>query len=116
MSEDAEINRIMAKKLAEMRQHAEEKKPKSPRDILVSVLGYRGMEVLETAEKQFPQQMEVLIPRIASLVSSGHVRKIDGGQFMTILRLVGLGVRMQTSIKVEKDGKMVTLSEKLRSE
>lgn len=118
MSGDSELDRLKAKKLSEMARRAKlvegaEKAPRSPRDMLVSALGYRGLEVLENAERQFPAQMRMLVPRMAELVSSGEIGSLDGGKLLTILRMAGLGVRMQTRISVERDGKFISLAEKL---
>jgi len=40
---------------------------------------------------------------------------MDGGQLLAVFRSVGLNVRMNTTIKLEQDGKFVSLSEKLNS-
>ena len=63
---DSELERLKAKRLAEMQknissQHkvddlsstSSEKPSTNPRDVLVDKLGYRGLEVLENAEFQF---------------------------------------------------------------
>lgn len=108
----------MAKKLAELKSAAS-RAPKDdthrPRDILVSTLGHRGLEVLEHAEEQFPQQVGAVVSRLASLIESEHIpHKIDGGQLLYIFRMLGLNVRMPTRISVERDGKMASLSERIR--
>lgn len=91
-----------------------DRREQSPRQILVSSLGHRGLEVLENAERQYPRQTAVLVPQLARLISSGELPgKLDGGMLLQAFRLVGLNVRMRTTIKVEQDGKMVSLSEKL---
>ena len=38
---------------------------------------------------------------------------LDGGNLLALFRGVGLNVRMKTKINVEKDGKFVSLSDKL---
>ena len=125
MSVDDELERINAKRLAEMRKNIaqkeqksqESKKPqKTPRDVLVSRLGYRGLEVLNNAEHQYPQQVPFIITKIAELVDSGEISEvIDGGGLLALFRAVGLNVHMDTKINVEKDGKFVSLSEKLNT-
>ena len=65
--EDSELERLKAKRLAEMQKNisskqeiektqelSEDKPPENPRDLLVNRLGFRGLEVLENAESQFP--------------------------------------------------------------
>ena len=95
----------------------ESKKPqKTPRDVLISRLGYRGLEVLNNAEHQYPQQVPFIITKIAELVDSGEISEvIDGGGLLALFRAVGLNVHMDTKINVEKDGKFVSLSEKLNT-
>lgn len=120
MTDDKELDRLMAQRLAEMKRNAQKRnetvpeKPKSLRDVLVSALGYRGIEVLEAAEKQFPRHTEIIVPQIANLIKSGEIpQSLDGGQLLAIFRLIGIPVRLQTSIRVQEDGKMVSLSKKI---
>ena len=96
---------------------AEEKKPEpTPREILVNNLGFRGLEVLENAESQFPNETRMVVSQIAQLIKSGELNeKLDGGQLLYLLRTVGLNVRMETKISVEQDGKFVSLTDKLSS-
>lgn len=120
MSADSDLDRLMAKRLAEMqsaakRNAARSDSPHTPRDTLVSKLGHRGAEVLECAEAQFPQQTAAVIPRLAKLLDSGQMpHTLDGGQLLYVFRMMGLHVRMPTRISVERDGKTVSLSERLR--
>lgn len=120
MSDDKELDRLMAQRLAEMKRDAQKRtdtateKSKSLRDVLVSSLGYRGLEVLEAAESQFPQPTSMVVPQLANLVKSGEIPSgLDGGQLLYIFRMVGIPVRLQTNIRVQEDGKMVSLSKKL---
>ena len=129
MSDDSELERLKAKRLAEMQQNIsslkqttpdvepEKKETKNPRDIVVEFLGFRGVEVLENAEYQFPKETKSVIDQLAKLVQSGELNeKMDGGQLLSLLRSIGLPVRMKTKINVEQDGKFVSLSEKISSE
>ena len=130
MSEDdKDLERLKAKRLAEMRnnlssQRAQErvaasqkeqqdKKP-SPREIVVKRLGYRGIEVLQNAEYQFPKETEIIILKLSELISSGDIKEVlDGGNLLALFRAVGINIRMKTKINVEKDGKFVSISDKL---
>ncbi len=95
----------------------EKKETKNPRDIVVEFLGFRGTEVLENAEYQFPKETKSVIDQLAKLVQSGELNeKMDGGQLLSLLRSIGLPVRMKTKINVEQDGKFVSLSEKISSQ
>lgn len=124
MSEDKELEALKAKRLAEMRKNivsqstkSEQQPQASPpsyRQIVISHLGYRGMEVLQNAESQFPNEAKMVIDRLGQLFHSGEINEeIDGGQLLALFRSVGIHVRMQTKINVEQDGKFVSLSDKL---
>ena len=123
--DDLELERLKAKRLAEMQknistikettvQKEEKKETKNPRDIVLSSLGFRGQEVLEAAEFQFPNETRTIIGQLAELIKSGELNeKINGGQLLELFRTVGLRVRINTKINVEQDGKFVSLSDKL---
>jgi len=125
--EDSELEKLQAKRLAEMQRNisslkqttaeeSEKKETKSPRDIVLNYLGYRGTEVLENAEAQFPRDTKTIVGQLSKLIQSGELNeKMDGGQLLSLFRSVGLNVRMNTTIKLEQDGKFVSLSEKLSS-
>ena len=127
--EDKDLERLKAKRLAEMRnnissqreqkkaaasQKEQQGKKISPREIVVKRLGYRGMEVLQNAEYQFPKETEIIVLKLSELISSGDIKEVlDGGNLLALFRAVGVNVRMKTKINVEKDGKFVSLSDKL---
>lgn len=129
--EDKELEKLKEKRLAEMQKNIslkqehekllstskeKQKNTPTPRNVLVSKLGYRGLEVLENAEAQFPNQTKIVIEKLAELISSGELdEQIDGGKLLLLFRAVGLNVRVETKINVEKEGKFVSLSEKLSS-
>ena len=128
-AEDKDLERLKEKRLAEMRsnissQREQEKimasqkeqidKKPSSREIVVKRLGYRGMEVLQNAEYQFPKETEIIVLKLSELILSGDIKEVlDGGNLLALFRAVGLNVRMKTKINVEKDGKFVSLSDKL---
>ena len=128
MSEDSELEKLKEKRLAEMQRNIsslkqtppaeepEKKETKNPRDIVISYLGFRGIEVLENAESQFPNETKSVVEQISKLILSGELNEImDGGQLLSLFRSIGLNVRMNTKINVEQDGKFVSLSEKITS-
>ncbi len=127
MTEDSELEKLQAKRLAEMQRNLSSQKPttpeepekketKSPREIVVDYLGFRGTEVLENAEAQFPEDTKSIVDQLSKLIESGELdEKLDGGQLLTLFRSVGLRVRMKTTINVEQDGKFVSLSENITS-
>ena len=128
MSEDNELERLKAERLAEMQKNlslqkeqqkqdeiSEDKKKKtqSPREIIVGKLGYRGLEVLQNAESQFPNQTKFVVQKLVELIMTGELNEeLDGGKLLLLFRAVGVNIRMQTKINVEQDGKFVSLSEK----
>ena len=131
MSEkDSELERLKAKRLAEMqknistKQEAEptldaekEKVPENQRDSVIKILGFRGLEVLQNAESQFPNETKMIIEKLSELIKTGEMNEsIDGGKLLTLFRSVGINVRMATKINVEQDGKFVSLTDKLSNQ
>ena len=129
MSEDKDLERLQAKRLAEMQKNLssqqeqekiaasqkeqKDKKP-SPRDIVVKRLGYRGLEVLQNAEYQFPKETQIIVLKLSELISLGEITEVlDGGNLLALFRAIGINILMKTKINVEKDGKFVSLSDKL---
>ena len=131
--EDSELERLKAKRLAEMQKNISIKQnvesvPEStkesttksvvetPRDMLIKILGFRGLEVLENAESQFPNETKMIVVKLSELIKSGeinsHDESLDGGKLLALFRSVGLNIRMATKINVEQDGKFVSLSDK----
>ena len=128
--EDSELERLKAKRLAEMQNNISTKKeiesnsePKketvseNPRESLIKILGFRGVEVLENAESQFPNETKMIIGKLSELIKTGEINEsIDGGKLLALFKSVGLNVRMTTKINVEQDGKFVSLSDKLSNQ
>ena len=127
--EDKDLERLQAKRLAEMRKNLssqqeqekiatlqkEQKDNKlSSREIVIKRLGYRGLEVLQNAEQQFPKETQIVVLKLSELILSGDITEVlDGGNLLALFRSIGIDVRMKTKINVEKDGKFVSLSDKL---
>ncbi len=126
--EDKELEMLKAKRLAEMQknisiqnqsdeiqQEESEKLKPSLRDHVVNSLGYRGMEVLQNAEYQFPNESKIVIEKLGELISSGDINEtLDGGKLLILFRSVGLNIRMENKINVEKDGKFVSIADKFK--
>lgn len=130
---DAELERLKARRLAEMQKNLSAKRgleeagkaggsekgasrQATARDTVVASLGFRGLEVLESAEAQYPAESRVIVGRLAEIIRSENIPdKIDGGQLLAVFRMVGLPVKIKTSIKIEKDGKFVSISDRLKS-
>ena len=127
--EDKELEILKAKRLAEMQKNisSQEKQKESEqksdttkeqitsRDYVVKNLGYRGMEVLQNAESQFPNEAKIIIEKIGELIASGDINEIlDGGKLLVLFRSVGINIRMQNKINVEQDGKFVSITDKFK--
>ena len=127
--EDKDLERLQAKRLAEMQKNLssqqekekiaalqkeqKDKKP-SPREIVVKRLGYRGLEVLQNAEYQFPKETQIIVLKLSELIPLGEITEVlDGGNLLGLFRSIGINIQMKTKINVEKDGKFVSLSDKL---
>ncbi|MDQ5842684.1 MAG: double-stranded DNA-binding protein [Thermoproteota archaeon] len=124
---DPEIDIINARKLRELREKAaamekakansQQSRPKSSREIVSAYLYDRANEVLDLAYGQYPVQTEVILTRIARLILSGEITsRISGGELLMLFRSIGLNIRVNTTIKVEDDGKLISLSEKLKQQ
>ena len=129
-NEDSELERLKAKRLAEMQKNISsqqkieettktisEKPIENPRILLVGKLGYRGLEVLENAESQFPNETKIIVSKLSELIKTGEINEtLDGGKLLALFRTVGLSIRMKTKINVEQDGKLVSLSDKFSNQ
>jgi DNA-binding TFAR19-related protein (PDSD5 family) len=107
--------RAAALEKAKATSEMQKKNQKAPREIVRGYLYDRGDEVLKLAYEQYPAQTEAIVARIAELILSGELTdRISGGELLSLFRSVGLRVRVDTTIKVEDDGKLISFSEKLR--
>jgi DNA-binding TFAR19-related protein (PDSD5 family) len=130
-SDDPDIDIINARKLRELREKAaaierakanqqsssSTSRPRSSREILTPYLYDRADEVLDLAYGQYPVQTEAIVARIASLILDGEITSmISGGELLMLFRSVGLKIRVNTTIKVEDNGKFVSFSDKLKNQ
>jgi DNA-binding TFAR19-related protein (PDSD5 family) len=127
-NDDSELERLKAKRLAEMQRNIQNSQTqnqpepnstptKNSRDVVLERLGFRGLEVLQNAENQFPNETKMIIQKLSELISSGEINEtLDGGKLLSLFRAVGISVRMETKINVEKDGKFVSLTDKLSNQ
>lgn len=127
---DAELERLKAMRLAEMRRNLQavgggkgggregdapgRPRRRTPREALVSALGHRGTEVLEAAERQYPAQAPLVVDQLGRMVMAGELPGgLDGGGLLSVFRSIGIYVRLQTKIQVEQDGRLVSLADRL---
>ena len=128
--EDKELETLKAKRLAEMQKNLslQEKQKEieqessiskkdnpTPREFVVKSLGHRGMEVLQNAESQFPNEAKIIVEKLGELIASGDINEtLDGGKLLILFRSVGVNIRMQNKINVEQDGKFVSITDKFK--
>jgi DNA-binding TFAR19-related protein (PDSD5 family) len=129
-SDDPDIDIINARKLRELREKAaamekakvneqaqQQQPPKSSREIVSAYLYDRADQVLDLAYGQYPSQTEAIVTRIARLILTGEMTsRISGGELLALFRAVGLNIRINTTIKVEDKGKLISFSEKLKQQ
>lgn len=125
MSDNKELDLLMAKKMVEMKKRLAQKqeapppppKKESSREIVMKKLVDRGEEVLLIAEQYYPEKTAMVIKYIAQLITSGTLEdNISGGELLWLFRNLGMHISVSTTIRVQKDGKFVSLGEKLKSE
>jgi DNA-binding TFAR19-related protein (PDSD5 family) len=128
--EDPDIAIIKARKMKELwkqaalerskaaqKEQGQKARIKTDRDIVSDLLYDRGEEVLKLAEIQFPSQTRMIVNRIADLTKLGEIQqRISGGELLMLFRSIGINVRVNTTIKIEDHGKLVSVSEKLKKE
>lgn len=129
--EDPDIAIIKARKMRVLREQAAElekarierqrlqeskvQHKRGNREIISDYLYDRGEEVLKLAESQFPSQTKSLVSEIVELIRIGEIKqKISGGELLALFRSVGINVRVNTTIKIEDHGKLVSFSDKLK--
>ena len=73
--------------------------------------------MLNLAYAQYPAQTEPIVTRVAELIQAGEITgRISGGELLALFRSVGLNIRVNTSIKVEDKGKLISFSDKLKQQ
>lgn len=123
MEDDRELNRINARKMAEMKRRMElaaalkapKPQEKSSKEVVLERLYDRGDEVLETAYSYYPKQAPIVVDHLATFLRKNpNAEKISGGELLEIFRSLGLRFSLKTSIKVQERGKFVDLAEKFK--
>ena len=107
----------LEKSKASQKEQGQKASSRSNREILADFLFDRGEEVLKLAETQFPSQTYAIVRRISDLIKTGELQqRISGGELLMLFRSIGINVRVNTTIKIEDHGKLVSFSEKLKKE
>jgi DNA-binding TFAR19-related protein (PDSD5 family) len=126
---DPDLEIIKARKMLKLREEAaatekrrkieDESKlvEKSKKQTFLKYIYDRGDEVLSAAELQYPSQTASVMNRILDLIERGDIQqKISGGELLSLFRMLGLNIRMNTTIKIEDHGKLVSFSDKLKAD
>ena len=88
--------------------------PPSPREMVLNVLAdERARELLERAEREYPEATRYAISVIARLIQAGYVRELDAETLLILLNNLGVPIRPEIRIKFVKKGKEVSLKEYL---
>jgi len=116
--EDPELQSLIQRKAREMlRRVSKPSHPPARRDpmaILKPYLVDRADEVLEAAMSQHPQLARRVVEALAAMIEAGQLsQSITGGQLLWVFRSLGLNVRIETSIRVMQDGRLIPLTERL---
>lgn len=127
LDEDAELELINARKLAEMKKRAERasaasaapapapKPEKTSREVVLAALYDRGDEVLDAAYQYYPRQTGIVVDQLARVLKQGGMReRISGGELYQLFRNLGLRFSLKTTIRVQDKGKFVDLKDKLK--
>jgi DNA-binding TFAR19-related protein (PDSD5 family) len=124
MSSDLELQR--QKRALELRRRMLQSQAKSvaapqpnpaqpPRDVVRKLLAGRGQEVMETARRYYPSEIERLESSIAALVADGRLKgPISGEELYAFLRRLGLAFSMDIKIRIKEHGELKSIEEKLR--
>jgi DNA-binding TFAR19-related protein (PDSD5 family) len=108
---------MLKKKLSETSSQEEDSAVDSvpAREVILPFLQGRSLEVLRTAEAQFPTATAKIEDELARLIREGRIREpISGEALYTLFRRLGLRVRLKTKIVYLEKGKEKSLYEKIK--
>ena len=95
--------RILAEKTEE---------PKSPKDIVLRALeDEKGKEILEKAERLYPEATRYALEVIARLIEQKLIKTLDALTLLNLLNKLGVPVKPDIRIKFVKRGKEVSFKE-----
>ena len=89
----------------------------TPKEIVRRSLVGKGIEVLETARRQYPSEIAVLEENLAKLIEQGRLKgPISGEELYSFLQRAGLQFSMNTKIRIAEGGELKSIEEKLRGQ
>ncbi|MFQ5940148.1 MAG: double-stranded DNA-binding protein [Nitrososphaerales archaeon] len=115
---DPELEIIKGRKLRELKKKVNPEKPKikSNRDLFIEHLVDRGIEVLVAAESQYPKETAIIVAKLVEIIKNGELQgTISGGALLSLFRSIGLRIRMNTKIRVEEHGRLISLADRLKN-
>ena len=120
---DMELERLRRKKMAFLQKNitvkAESKTEESidSKEVLNSFFSGRAWEVFNAAKTQYPQQATQVEKLLVRLIRTGKINdRITGERLYLLFRRLGLRIKLETHIRVLKDGKIKSLEEKIKEE
>ena len=109
------MEQAVSDKRAEMMRQQQIAQNKTDREYLSKYLYDKGEDFLDIAEAQFPIQTRRIVHQIVELIKSMDIKdRISGRELLSLFRSVGVNVRINTTIKIEDHGKLVSLQDKLK--
>ncbi|MBS7610815.1 hypothetical protein KEJ27_01175 [Candidatus Bathyarchaeota archaeon] len=124
MSEDGELNLLMRKKYLEIQRKLmaktlkgslEEDKTPDYESIVRNSLDSSGLRVLSALKSQYPDEAYTIINVLGKAIAERKIpAEISGGEFYQLLLSLGIRVRLDTKIYVERKGRVKEFSEYLR--
>jgi len=122
--EDNELNMLMRKKYLEiqrklmaktLRGSSEENKTPDYESIVRNALDSLGLRVLSALKSQYPEEAYAIINALGKAILDHRIpTEISGGEFYQLLLSLGIKVRLDTKIYVERKGRVKEFSEYLR--
>lgn len=104
-------------KMITKQQQQQARQDRTNRELLLKYLYDKGEEVLILAESQFPNETRTIVNRLAELIKNGRIIEgISGGAIVALFRTLGMNVKVNTMIKIEDHGKLLSFSDKLKED
>lgn len=98
------------------KEAGKEKEIEDPKRVLSRILIGRGLEVLNAAERQYPEAVPQIKKALAQLVSTGKLKDpVNGEQLLWFFKRLGLNIRLETRIRILEHGELKTIEEKLKA-
>lgn len=102
-------------KMLKAKEAKVEEKTRSPKEIVLeAIIDSRARELLEQAEKLYPEATSYAVSVIAELIRQGVIKEINGELMLALLNRLGVPIKPELRIRfVKRGGKEVSLKEYL---